>query len=98
MAFTAVEDSTDVGYYLFWNPCQNYSFFFFDRDFSYHLINIGVRVSLCEPRLIPRILKLTIMQVASGYYMNNHMARTWDHRENKSFSLKLLLLNHLLDS
>jgi hypothetical protein len=77
MAFTAVEDSTDVGYYLFWNPHQNYSLFFFlDRDSSYHLINIGVRASLCGPRLIPWALKLTIMQVASGYYMNNHRART----------------------
>jgi hypothetical protein len=53
---------------------------------------VGVRASLCTPRLISRALK-----ASCGHYMNNHKARTWDHRGSKPLGLKLLLLGHHLD-
>jgi hypothetical protein len=47
--------------------------------------------------LISRVLKLTIMKISSGHHMNNHRARTWDHRGSKPLNSKFLPLSHHLD-
>ena len=60
------------------------------------IINIDVQASLNVPRLISHALKLMIMQASSDHYISNHMTRTWNHMENKSFDLRFLLLDHLL--
>jgi len=65
--------------------------------FNFFFFNMNVRISLRVLQLISRTLKLTTMKASSGHHMNNHRARTWDHRENKPLDPKFLLLSHHLD-
>jgi hypothetical protein len=41
-------------------------------DVKFFLINVGIRASLCAPRLISRALKLTTMQASNNYHISNH--------------------------
>jgi hypothetical protein len=65
----------------------------FDVCVYIYIINISVRINLCTPQLILRVLKMMTIWAFSDHYVSNYSVWTWNHRKNKLIDMKLLSLD-----